>query len=1438
LELRPAGSAHASRYKEIVLNITNRFLLCAVATGALCSAHSALAQSGGVAVLTAISVSGQSAKGGADPRREAQSLLAQSRKAMAEGDWNAAEALLKQAELMNADFGRLSFGDTPAKARKDLERRRPAAAKRATAAKQAPTTDPFAAHQEAAPSRAPQGTAGPNASRSAPASAALAARRPQPSEPTEQEKRLVEEAIRKTRAMSGQNVIPLEDPANQRPVARSLPTAPSRPRAGATLDAQPMPINRTTTAVANRPVDQTPMGAATDMPPMPPAANFEQAPAAEPRRLALDAPAPQSPQAPAGGVEQVTHFTAETQNAAVNPVRQQSDQLLVAARKSLAVGDVARAARLTDQAKALGVKYGIHDDSPARLSATIAKQVELSSQKGNKDANGFQRRQVELLMEQADAMIAWKEFGEAERLATDAKRMPVSYGPFDAKPDDLLNRVAAARKKAGRFRDDNVIPAAAEAPLADTVPAIGVELPTASMIQQSAAEVPVAPVAATPDMPAAQQPVARSEIVVQSNRYQDVPATGAVAPPDQVAQQNAAPAAAPQDLFTIPSDVAKGPQPPKGDAKLPVPAQYESTGVDESSPLKAQEPVSPGLTERAPVDRAPIERLPIERIPAPLDAHSGSLLGKATAEQTVLARKAAAEFMERQSEAKRIQQSDPKQALVILQEARAGLAKSKLEPTQRDQLLRAADRKIIDMENYIAANIARIELKEKNTKVKDEIARDEEVKVEVQEKLAFLVNDFNKLMDEERYAEAEVFAKKAQELAPHEQIVTQLGLQAKMARRLQVVKQQQSDKETGFLLAMDSIERAAIPGDDYDVIQYPKNWGDYQKSEFRKKKEGKVRRSEKELEIERGLKTPVLLKFQSAPLSEVIDHLEKLTMVNMHLDSRGLASEGLTDDTQVTINLSAPITLKSALNLILEPLHLSYVIKNEVLNITSEQMRDGEIITVTYSVADLIVPIPNFTPNGQWGLAGALADAQNNARSGSVGFASASPLTALASNSGPSTANAVDPRVMAQIPGMSGGGPSAMVDTTRGGPGGLGGGASADFDSLIQLLTSTVGPDTWEENGGPGAIQKYPNNLSLVVSNTLQVHEQIADLLDQLRRLHDLQVTIEVRFITLNDNFFERIGVDFDFRLEDYTPASIVGPPSLNQAAAFTATDPQLGGPNSVTVGLQAPGVFSADLDVPFNQDSFTGAIPQFGFVPNVGATMGFAILSDIEAFFFIEASQGDRRSNVLQAPKVTLFNGQQAIINDTSQTPFVVSVVPVVGDFAAALQPVVVVLSEGTMLTVQAVVSEDRRYVRMTLVPYFSSIGAVNTFTFTGSASSTTTSASTGTTDNTTGRANQTVTSREGTTVQLPTLSQVSVSTTVSVPDGGTVLLGGVKRLSEGRNEFGVPILSKLPYINRLFRNVGIGRTTQSLMMMVTPRIIIQEEEEFNLTGQNPPGS
>ncbi len=436
------------------------------------------------------------------------------------------------------------------------------------------------------------------------------------------------------------------------------------------------------------------------------------------------------------------------------------------------------------------------------------------------------------------------------------------------------------------------------------------------------------------------------------------------------------------------------------------------------------------------------------------------------------------------------------------------------------------------------------------------------------------------------------------------------------------------------------------------------------------------------------------------------------------------------------------------------------------------------------------------------------------------------PSAVLANRDGTAGSGMINPAVLAQMGNMAGGmmPRAGQPQNVPFGPGGMGGGQQADFDSLMSLITSTIQPTSWDEVGGPGSIAEFATNLSLVISQTQEVHEQIVDLLEQLRRLQDLQVTIEVRFITLNDNFFEQIGVDMQLEL----------PTNVTQLELTNA----LANKGSAAVGLNPPAAgapfpnFTSTLDIPFNQSSFGLATPQFGQPVNV-ASFGFAIISDIEAYFLVNASQGDRRSNVLQAPKVTLFNGQQAFVSDTTQTPFVISVIPVVGDFAAANQPVIVVLNEGTFLTVQAVISNDRRFVRLTVVPFFSQIGNVQEFTFSGSSSTTKQTSSSNSNaggDTATSNSENDTNNSNGITVQLPSFAFVTVTTTVSVPDGGTVLLGGIKRLSEGRNEFGVPILSKIPYINRLFKNVGIGRETQSLMMMVTPRIIIQEEEEDRL--------
>jgi general secretion pathway protein D len=877
----------------------------------------------------------------------------------------------------------------------------------------------------------------------------------------------------------------------------------------------------------------------------------------------------------------------------------------------------------------------------------------------------------------------------------------------------------------------------------------------------------------------------------------------------------------------------------------PLPPSTPATASVEELPVPDLETPLPRTLERAvpanentslaPVASAPSEsapRAPTESAPAAPKSAS-TLIDKADESERVLAQQLSAEIGKRQSEAKRLHEKDPERAIAILREAQQLVKDSKLPESSQRELLTRIDITLKHTEQYVKQHGADIELDKQNEKVRQAIDREREVEHKIKQQIADGIEEINKLRDEHRYAEMEIVARRLYELDPNDPTVQQALHTAKFIRREMMNREIGMAREEGNLMALNDTQSATVidVGDDNPMIYDKPKWESLVKK--RVGAERTRRRTEREIEIEKKLKMPVQLRYEGTPLSQVVDELSKLAGINIYLDPQGLSQEGVNSDATVDLPLNKEISLESALNLILGPLHLSYVVKDDVLKITSEQLRDGEIYPVTYNVSDLVIPIPNFVPSSGIGLQGPINESTSASNMGQRGLGGGPAV--LVNNKNQQPSSATDQILAQQFNPAPSGGMSPSTVPIGSGPGGMGAGANADFDSLIDLIVSTVETGTWAENGGGEAeIRPFPTNLSLVISQTQDVHRQIADLLEQLRRLQDLQVTIEVRFIRLNDSFFERIGIDFDMDINDtgYNDDPLT-------------TDLQPFGPRSNTVGAvrQATGdlpAFTTDLDIPFRQDSFAIATPPAfaGFDPNSAARLGFAILSDIEAYFLIEAAQGDRRTNVLNAPKVTLFNGQQAFVADVSQRPFVVGVIPVVGEFAAAQQPVIVVLNEGTMMTIQAVVSEDRRYVRMTIVPFFTQIGDVDEFTFEGSSSSTSSSSSSSD-DNDDGKSEAEEESEEvtrsGVTVQLPSFSFVSVVTTVSVPDGGTVLLGGIKRLNEGRNEFGVPLLSKVPFVNRLFRNVGIGHTTDSLMMMVTPRIIIQEEEEERLGIQVP---
>ncbi len=1343
---------------------------------------------GGATAWLAAAAMGQTTAVGApeDKNAQAADLLRRARQAMEESNFSAADSLIARAEALDIRYGPFYFGDTPKKARRDLERRRAAAVPLKPShlslpfglskADQAPSADPFAgrsARPPAQPSNPAQVTllpkvdsAGPGGSLSAPAS---------PAGPFGG----------LSGALPGENDIRTPGSMPAIPygvVAANAPNPASAP--GSAMGPSPR-----TVAAAGRPV-----------------AGQMGGPAAAPNR--------KSP--------------------------------LCRARLALAVGDVRRAALLVQQARAAATNYQPLDDTPDKVEAAIHKYSELQTL--DKSTEAYRRAYARNLTEQADALLRWNERDEAERLASRAAAIPIMYGPFEARPQDLLERIRELRQ--GRLPGSAATTANGPYPVrtaggavADQSAASAVYNPAADQTRnvQAADQQPAPPLG--PALPGkAEQPDLRVPQV----------------PPETMASQT--PASTPA------SRKASTPSSTTTSAKARVSAlllfeqgevALKAHDTDRAYHLFLQAAARSNELDPATAQQLQdkLQALSVSSRTRSPGAAAPNLIDEAAAKQRLLARQVAAELANQESLARAMRPTNPTGALALLEEAKKKVVGSAVDAVTKARLLRRVDQEIAETQQFIAQNRPQIELAEKNNNTRQEIERERKTKVVVREKVALLVNECNRLMDEQRFEEAQVVAKQAADLDPKNPVVTQLLWQTKFVQRYMNAKSIEDQKEQGFVDTLAEVDKASIPfASDKNPMVFTdaRSWSKLTASRRKYGGDARPRRTEQEIEIEKKLRTPVSLQFTNAPLSKVTEYLGKLAGISLYLDPQGLAEEGQTGDTPVTIDIRQEIMLKSALNLILEPLHLSYVVKDEVLKITSEQMRDGQMYQVTYNVADLVVPIPNFVPQAfgsQAALNGALANMNLGGGGLTWGSASAMPMSVAnrggAGAGGGLTNASFLAQQMTNTP-RPGGMPGGKTSPTGAGPGGLGGSSGANPDQLIDLITSTIKPDSWASAGGAAPDpQFFDLNLSLVITQTQEVHEMIAELLEQLRRLQDLQVTVEVRFITLNDNFFERVGVSFDFDIGTNTQGSgvqILSQSTSGNATGATTTTSDRS--RAITVGMSSPTSFTSDLDIPFTQNSFGLAVPQFGgFDASAGASLGFAILSNIEAYFFINAAQGDRRSNVLQAPKVTLFNGQMASVMDMEMVPFVMGVIPVVGDFAAAQQPVVVVLSEGTYLGVQAVVSADRRFVRLTVVPVFSNIGAVNTFTFEGSQTTTTNSSQSGLQPQATDpsklwnqTSNATSSSSSGTTIQLPTFATVTVMTTVSVPDGGTILLGGIKRLSEGRNEFGVPGLDKIPYLNRLFRNVAIGRETSSLMMMVTPRIIIEEEEEEKLGTPPPP--
>jgi hypothetical protein len=62
-----------------------------------------------------------------------------------------------------------------------------------------------------------------------------------------------------------------------------------------------------------------------------------------------------------------------------------------------------------------------------------------------------------------------------------------------------------------------------------------------------------------------------------------------------------------------------------------------------------------------------------------------------------------------------------------------------------------------------------------------------------------------------------------------------------------------------------------------------------------------------------------------------------------------------------------------------------------------------------------------------------------------------------------------------------------------------GGGSALATQQLIDVIVTTIAPDSWQQRGGQGSISFYPQNPALIIRQTKAVHEEISELLRALR---------------------------------------------------------------------------------------------------------------------------------------------------------------------------------------------------------------------------------------------------------------------------------------------------------------------------------------------------
>ena len=227
-----------------------------------------------------------------------------------------------------------------------------------------------------------------------------------------------------------------------------------------------------------------------------------------------------------------------------------------------------------------------------------------------------------------------------------------------------------------------------------------------------------------------------------------------------------------------------------------------------------------------------------------------------------------------------------------------------------------------------------------------------------EQKVEQLMARFSALMDEERYRDAEAVADLAEEMEPNRAGLRTAELWSRMVGYTTDMMALRDARHRGFVDMLYATETSHVPTSDEPPILYPapEVWQMLTERRRKYKVADLSKSSPAEAKIAAALLDKTDIDFTEQPLSDVIEYLKTRHEIEIQLDSKALADAGVGSDTTVTRSIKG-ITLRSALKLLLGELDLTYVIKDEVLMITTKTEAENILSTKVYPVADLVIPI-------------------------------------------------------------------------------------------------------------------------------------------------------------------------------------------------------------------------------------------------------------------------------------------------------------------------------------------------------------------------------------------------------------------------------------------------------------------------------------------------